>query len=137
VGAPEIGLQVALVDLVEDDGAGAGQGRVRLQPPREDPLGHDLDPGRRRHPGVVTGAVADGRPDVLAERRRHAGGHRPGRHAAGLEQHDPAVDQVEQPERDDRRLARAGRCDEHGGARIDQGGAHLRHDGFDRQGHGP
>ena len=47
---PEVGLQAALVELVEDHAADAGQLRVRLEHPGEDALGDHLDARARRPP---------------------------------------------------------------------------------------
>ena len=88
-GEAEVGLEVALVDLVEQDGGGAGERRVGLQTAGEDALGHDLDAGGGRR-GVVAGAVADGAADSSPSVRCQARGHGPGRHATGLE-HDDAT----------------------------------------------
>ena len=56
---PEVGRQVALVDLVEDDEPDAGQLGVLLQPARQHALGQHLDPRRRTDAPLVAGLVAD------------------------------------------------------------------------------
>ncbi len=54
-GQGEVGLEVALVDLVEDHQGGAGEGGVGLQAPGEDPLGDHLDAGGGARPGARRG----------------------------------------------------------------------------------
>ena len=115
----QVGLQVPLVDLVEDDQGGAGQARVGLEPTGEDPLGHDLDPGRRSDVTFVPGAVADGLADPLAQEVGHPPGRGPGGQAPRLEDHDATVTPprlVEQAQRHHGGLARSRLGLEHGGA---------------------
>ena len=114
---PEVGLQVALVQLVEHHQSGAGQGRVALEAAGEDALGHHFDPGAVRRPALVAGDIAHRAADLVAEQR----GHPPGGGAGGQTpwlQHDDSLSGqpplVEQPEGHDRRLARAWRRHEDG-----------------------
>ena len=65
----EVGGQVALVDLVEDHEADAGQLRVVLQAAGQHALGDHLDPRRRPDVALVAGLVADG----VADRAHRAG----------------------------------------------------------------
>ena len=100
------------MELVEDHEPDAGQRRVLLEAPGEDPFGDDLDAGPRADAALVPGAVADGPADLLAEQRRHPPGGRSRRQPAGFEHHDPTARQprlVEQSQRYDGRLARPGR----------------------------
>ena len=108
----EVGRQVALVDLVEHDQADAGELGVLLQAAGEDAFGHHLDAGRRSDAALVACLVADESADL----GRREVGHAPGGSAGGQParfQHDDAPPGeprlVEQGERDDRRLAGAGR----------------------------
>ena len=63
---PEVGRQVALVDLVEDDEPDAGQLGVLLQAARQHALGQHLDPRRRADAALVAGLVADEVADARA-----------------------------------------------------------------------
>ena len=71
----EVGRQVALVDLVEDDEPDAVERRVVLQSAGEHALGDHLDARRPTDVALVAGLVADPVADRLAEQ----GGHPPGR----------------------------------------------------------
>ena len=106
----QVGLEIPLVELVEDDHRRAGQGRVSLQPPGEDAFGDDLDPGRVAGPAVVTGDVADRLADLLAEQIGHPASRGPRRQTARFEHDDLPVQPrlLEQSQRDDRGLARTG-----------------------------
>ena len=111
-GQPEVGLEAALVELVEDHQAHALEAGVALQPPGEDALGHHLDARGGPDPPVVAGAVADGLADLLAQQRGHAAGRGPGGEPARLEHDDrPALQPrlVEEGQRHHRRLAGPGR----------------------------
>ena len=77
----EIGLQVPLVELVEDDEAGAGEGRVRLHPPRQDALGDHLDAGRRTRCGARRGSARRRGRRPPSRTGRRCGGRPPGRRA--------------------------------------------------------
>ncbi len=81
-GQGEVGIEVALVELVENHQADAGQFRVGLQPAGEDPLGDHLDAGGLRDPALVADSVADRLSHPLAALFRHkargvAGGQPP------------------------------------------------------------
>ena len=85
---PEIGLQVALVQLVEDHQPGARQPGVSLQAAREDPLGDHLDTGARADAAVAPGDVADRFADRLVEEVGHTRGGGPGGDPPRLEHND-------------------------------------------------
>ena len=105
-----VGGQVALVDLVEDDRADAGQRRVVLQSACQHALGQHLDAGVGADVPLVARLVADEGPDRGARRRRHPLGGGAGGQTARLEHHDaPALQPrfVEEGERYDGGLARA------------------------------
>jgi hypothetical protein len=57
-GQAHIPLKMALVKLVEEDRGNAIEGRVRLQPPKEDALGDKDDPRRLAYPGLMPDLVA-------------------------------------------------------------------------------
>ena len=80
----KVGLQVALVKLVEDHEARAGEFRVVLELARQDALGDDLDARPRADPRVEPHAVADRLAGPLAEQGGHAFCDRARRQAARL-----------------------------------------------------
>ena len=86
----QIGVHGALVHLVQDHGRGAGQFRIRQQPPHEDPRGHELDPRPLRHPPFPAHAPADDAARLRSRQRGQPPRRGPGGHPAGLD-HDDAV----------------------------------------------
>ncbi len=84
----DVGVEAALVELVEDHGRDAAERGVALQHPREHAFGHDLEPCLCAHARLEPHPVADGGAGPLAERRRHPRGDRARRETAWLEQHD-------------------------------------------------
>ncbi len=133
---PQVRLQIALVELVEDDAARVGEFGVALEAPGEDALGHDLDPSRPAHAAIRPGDVAHRVAGLLAQQVRHPPCRRPGRQPPRLEHDDlPPVEPrlVNETQRNDRRLARSRRRNEHAaavaGERTPDGG----HDVFDRE----
>ena len=87
----QVGLQRALVHLVQDHHRDAVQPGVGLQPPDQQPLGDHLDPRRRRNRRIQPRAEADHAADRLAEQRRHPRRRRAGRQPAGFQHQDRAV----------------------------------------------
>ena len=139
-GQPEIGLQAALVELVEDDQADAVERGVALQPPGEDALGHHLDAGVGADGPVVAGAVADRVADPLAAHRGHPPGGRSCGEAPGFEHDDAAIAEpglVQERGRDRRRLAGTRWRLEHGHASAGEGGAQIVEALEDRETHDP
>ena len=114
-GEREVGVQVPLVALVEDDGVHPGQLRVGLQPADQQAGGDHLDAGRGAAPAVAADAVADPAADGLAEQRGHPARGGAGGHPAGLGDEDAPRQGAGQGERDERRLPGARRRHEHGG----------------------
>ena len=84
----EVGLQRALVELVEDHAADAGEVGVGLEHPGQDALGHHLDAAARHR--LAADAVADAAPDRLAEAFGQPLGGGAGGDAARLEHQDAA-----------------------------------------------
>ena len=70
----DVPVEVALVELVEDDGADAAQQRVEGHLPQEDPLGDEADPRPLAHARLEA--------DLVAHQRRRAPCPSPARRAA-------------------------------------------------------
>ena len=71
---PEIGIERALVEFVEQHRRDALERGIVEHHAREHALGHHLDAGLARHLRAEAHAIADGLADRFAERRRHARG---------------------------------------------------------------
>ena len=113
----DVGVQAALVKLVEQHGRDAFERRVALQHPREHAFGDDLDARAFADARLEPHAVADGVADALAERGGHALGDGARREPARLEHHDALAARprlLEQRERHDGALAGAGRRNDDG-----------------------
>ena len=111
-----VGLQAALVELVEQHGRHALERWVRLQHAREHALGDHLDAGVRTDPCVEPHAMADRRAHPLPQRLGHALRHRTRSQPARLEHQDLATLHpwlIEQGERHHGALAGARRGLEH------------------------
>jgi hypothetical protein len=133
----EIAVERALVKLVEQDRADAGQFGVVEDHARQHAFGDDEDARRRRLATFHAHGVADGFARLLAEQ----GGHAPCRGASGeaarLQKQDAAVAApalVEQRQRRQRRLAGPRRGDEDRRVSVRQGGEQARQRLRDRQG---
>ncbi len=125
----EIGGEVAFVDLVEDDETDAGQLGIGLQPTGEHALGHHLDPGGSTDVAFVARLVADEPADLGAGRVGHPASRGAGGQSARFEHHDALTVEprlIEERQRDQRRLAGAGRCHEDGTASFGQCGSDRR-----------
>ena len=132
----EVGVERALVELVEDHEPRVGELRVREDAAREEPLREDEDARLARGPALEPDVVAD----ETAEGVAREVGHPPRRgargHPARLEEEDrPSREPrfVEERERDGRRLARAGRRDENRRRSRRERAAKLRQGFGDRQ----
>ena len=113
----DVGVQAALVELVEQHRRDALERRIALQHAREHAFGDDLDARAFADARLEPHAVADGVADALAERRGHALGDGARREPARLEHHDALAARprlLEQRERHDGALAGAGRRDDDG-----------------------
>ncbi len=133
---PQIDIQRAFVEFIEDHEADARQFGIRLQHPRQDTLGHNLDPGGIRHLRRTAHPVADGPARCLAQGVGHPFGAGAGGKAARLEHQDLAGHDacLEQCQRHARRLASAGRRLENRVTRVAQGGDQGGQAGLDGQG---
>ncbi len=139
-GQAQVGVQAALVELVEDHRRHAVQARIVENHPGEHALGHHLDPGPGRDLRLQPDPEPHRLADALAQALGHARGRGPGRQAARLQHDDLAVAHpglVQQGQRHDRGLARAGRRDQHGGLASGERGFQGRQGFVDRKGHAP
>ena len=91
-GKPQIGVERAFVEFVEDHAAHAGQIGGILQHPGQDAFGHHLDARVWPHDAFAAHAVAHGLAHGLAHRFCHALGGGARGQAARLEHHDPPLD---------------------------------------------
>ncbi len=106
-GEAEVGVDAALVELVEDHEPHPLQPRVVVQAAGEDPLGHDLDAGPRADVRFAAHPEADGFSRRLAQRAGHEPGRGARREPPRLEHHDGSAGQpglVEQGHRHPRRF---------------------------------
>ena len=113
----EVGVQAALVILVEQHRGDAVERGVALQHAREHAFGDDLDSRALADARLEPHAVAHSLAGALAERGRHALGDGARREAARLEHDDPFAVRpclLEQRERHDGALAGARRRDDDG-----------------------
>ncbi len=113
---PEIGVERALVEFVEQHRRDALERRIVEDHAGEHALGDDLDARAGRDQTLQAHAQADRLSDLFIKRRGHAGRGGAGGEPARLEQEEffprrPRL--VEERQRDARRLARAGRSDQH------------------------
>jgi hypothetical protein len=135
-GKAEIGIERALVELVEEDRRDPVERRIVEDHAREHALGDDLDAGAAADPRPEAHAQSNRVAHLLAERAGHAVGGGPRGEPARLE-HDqlalPDPGFVEERERHPRGLARAGRRDEHRVRARAQGSRELRQDLIDRE----
>src|SRR5262249_45047894 len=100
----EVALEVALVELVEDDDRGPLEPRVREETPREDPLGPVAKARPRGGRLLEADLVADRLARALAPLLRDAPGREAGREAPRLEDEDLPRKRVEERRGDARRL---------------------------------
>ncbi len=116
----EIGVERALVKFVEDDSADTAKFRVIHDHPREHAFGHEKNAGPRRGPAFEPHAIPDRLARLLAKLSGHERGGGACGDAAGLQHHDQARAPWRRGEGEGntRRLARAGRCAEHGGVSV-------------------
>ena len=115
-GETKIGVERALVELVEQNGRHAFERGVIEDHAGKHALGHDLDAGALRHEARQPHAQADRLADFLSQSRGHARGGGAGGETARLDEDEalalrPGL--VEERERDAGGLARAGRGDQH------------------------
>ena len=112
-GEGDVAVEVAFVELVEDEGGDTGEGGVGEHLAQEDALGDVLDAGAAAGDVVQTDAVADLVADAgVVAFAGDAGGEHPGREAARLEDDGATIGAeetgVEEHLRDLRRFAGAG-----------------------------
>lgn len=132
----EIGVDRALVELVEQHRGDALERRIALQTPRQHAFGDHFDPRRRADPALMADAVADASAHAFAEALGQARGGRASGGAARLQHQDPPVAaprRLQQDQRNARRLARARRRLEHRVRRGLKRGCQRRQNGVDRK----
>ncbi len=89
---------MALVDLVEHDGADAREPRVAEEPTRQEPLGHEAQARARRRHVVEAHRVSHRLPHALPQLLRDALGGEARRQPPGLEHPDLAGDDASREE---------------------------------------
>ena len=92
-GQAEVGVQAALVELVEDHESDPIQRGIRLDQAGQDALGEDLDPGGRADRCFMPDPVADQAADLLAGQCGHMTRRGSGGQAPGLQHQDPTAPQ--------------------------------------------
>ena len=127
----KVGVQRALVELVEEHGRIAVERGVGRQHPRQHPFGDHLDARVLRHPRVAAHAVPHGPPNGLAKLPRHEVRGGACGEATGFE-HDQALSGHpwlgQQRQRHARGLAGSRRGFEHGhAAHLQRGGECVEH----------
>ena len=135
----EIGVERALVELIEHDRADALERRVVEDHAGEDALRHDLDACLGRGEALEPHPKADRLADPLAQGCGHARGRGAGGEPARLEQQQalgPGPGLVEKGERRARRLAGPRRGDEHGARACAERGLEGPERAVDREGRG-
>ncbi|GAV36840.1 hypothetical protein ROTAS13_04529 [Roseomonas sp. TAS13] len=123
-GEAQIGVEMALVRLVEQDGGHAFQPGIGLQAADQQALGHDLDAGGVGDGAVEPGGEAHGLAQRLPPQVGHAPGGGAGGEAAGFQHQDAAIAQpglVQQGQGDQGGLAGAWRGDQDGVGSVAQG----------------
>ncbi|MNM67038.1 hypothetical protein D3C81_785550 [compost metagenome] len=134
-GQGQVGIEAALVELVEDQQAHTVQGRVGLQTTGENPFGNHLDPRVRADLAVQPNAITDRLPDLLAQLAGQPLGCRPCRQAPRFEHEDALPGQprlIKQRQRHTGGLAGAGGRFEHRFVAQAQGCAQGWQYGIDR-----
>ena len=130
----EIAVERAFVELVEQHRRYAGQFRVVENHGGEHALGHHQDAGCVRLAAVHAHGVADRPARLLAEQGGHASGRGARGQTARFQKHDPAIARkrkVQQVERHQCCLARAGRRHENGlAASLERSGDLRQHGGY-------
>ena len=114
----QVDSQVALVKFVEDDGADAGQLRVRQQLTQEQAFGEEEDTRGVADVAFVSCLVAHQPPQPAIELVGNAPGHDTGGQSPRLQYENPPLDAgMQQHLRHLRRLARSSGCRQHQSAR--------------------
>jgi hypothetical protein len=135
-GERDVALEVALVELVEDDDPRLLEERIGEEPPSEDALGHEPESGAAAAPLLEAHPVADLGAERAAPLTRHERRGGAGRDPSGLEDDDGALAGeagVEQHGRHSRRLAGSGGGAEHQPPPRAERGHDVWEEGVDRQ----
>ena len=121
---PQVRVERALVEFIEQHRRNTCQLGIIEDQPREHAFGNHLDAGLGRHPRAEAHAQADRIADPFTQRLGHAVGRGARRDPARLQHEDLAALRprlLRQHQRHARGLARARRRDEHGRVRRAQG----------------
>ena len=130
----EVGVDAALVELVEHDGGDALQERVVVQQPQQDAGGDGEAAGVRPGLAVEADVVAEGAAEGRPVFRRHPPRRRPRGEASRLQhEHEPGLN-GEEGGRHAGGLAGPGRGAQHDGPRLAQCGEQGGQDGIDGKG---
>ena len=122
----EVGVEVPLVVLVDDDRPDARQLRVTVEQLDEQTGRDDLDARRRPAHAFAPHGEAHASTGLLAHERGQPVRRRAGGEPPRFGHQHPALDGVRERERQQRGLARTGRGDQHRGAAIADRGDDLR-----------
>ena len=109
----EVGVEVAFVALIEDDGGHAGEVGIVLEPLDEQPGGDDFDASGRASAPLPAYRVADRGADLLADQRGHPTRRGSCGNPSRLGDNNPAAQPPSEGKGQQGGLARAGRRDEH------------------------
>ena len=129
----QIGVQVSLVDLVEDDRIDPSEFGVVDEPANEDALGAEDEASGLRGPIVEADLVADFSADLLTPLAGHLSGGETGGHPPRLQHQDLARVGVQQEGRNPAGLPGPGLCHDHRGTALLQGFADRIQMGIDRE----
>ena len=136
-GQTQIGIEMALVEFIEDYQTDAVEAGIALQAARKYRLGHNLDARARADLGLETDTIADGFTDLFTEQSSHEHGCGPRRQTARLEHDDAPSRQprrIEQRQWHTRGLACTGRRLQDQRRVLRQGLAQRCEDDIDGQG---
>lgn len=133
-GECEIGLEMALMKLVEDDCVDSLEARVGQQAAGKDAFGHEAKTGARRGDIFKPDLVADGLANGFAELLGRAAGGETGGNAAGFKDQDLSRKEGKEGGGDAGGLAGAGRGLEDDIGGMAERGEDLGKKGVDREG---
>ncbi|MNC16021.1 hypothetical protein D3C75_638660 [compost metagenome] len=113
---PQVRMEAALMEFIEQNRRYSGQLRVLLEHPGQNPFSNNLNPCFRPYPAVHPDPVAYRLPNLLPQHRRHVAGCRTGRQPSGLQHENPLAGRpwlTEKRQRHPGGFARPGRSHQH------------------------